>query len=232
VLSERQAADLCELGWTQIVVSAPFCEMVTRALETWRGFFATSQKLAMGGDYRVPRGFIPLCQASGCDMKESFYVQPGYPLPGYLARETAPITRELGRMAQMVGAALDHLANRVIVETPRQGCLRVMRYPGFTGDPESALIRLLAKGGAIRAPAHQDLSVITLLPAASEPGLEVELADGAWLCCDDDPHVMTVLVGQHALDLSTCFTRAATHRVANPEAGRSGARMACAYFCA
>ncbi|MEG3147094.1 2OG-Fe(II) oxygenase family protein [Sphingomonas sp. RT2P30] len=231
MLTARQVSDLCDQGWTQVAIAAPLSEMVERSLAAWRAFFATGQKLVMGGDRRVPCGFVPLCHANGCDMKESFYIQPGYPLPGHLARETTPITRELGRIAQFIGAALDHPANRAIIETPRHGCLRVMRYPAFEGDPESTLIRQLAEGGALRAPAHQDLSVITLLPAASEPGLEVELADGGWLRCDEDPRVLTVLVGQYALDRSACFKRAATHRVANPETPRRGARMACAYFC-
>ena len=35
--------------------------------------------------------------------------------------------------------------------------------------------------GAVRAAAHEDICLLTLLPASNEPGLQVLKRDGSWL---------------------------------------------------
>jgi len=55
--------------------------------------------------------------------------------------------------------------------------LRILHYPPMTGDEEM---------GAIRAAAHEDINLITVLPAANEPGLQVKAKDGSWLDVPSD----------------------------------------------
>lgn len=43
-----------------------------------------------------------------------------------------------------------------------QTLLRILHYPPMTGDEEP---------GAIRAAAHEDINLITILPSSNEPGL-------------------------------------------------------------
>ncbi|MCV5373598.1 hypothetical protein OFD18_36005, partial [Escherichia coli] len=50
--------------------------------------------------------------------------------------------------------------------------LRVLHYPPMTGEEEP---------GAIRAAAHEDINLLTVLPAANEPGLQVMSKDGEWI---------------------------------------------------
>ena len=52
----------------------------------------------------------------------------------------------------------------------RHTLLRVLHYPPLRGDEEP---------GAVRAAAHGDINLLTILPAATEPGLQVLGKDGA-----------------------------------------------------
>ncbi|WP_420549103.1 2OG-Fe(II) oxygenase family protein [Curvivirga sp.] len=59
-----------------------------------------------------------------------------------------------------------------MIDGSTQSLLRVLHYPPFTGDEEP---------GAIRAGAHEDINLLTVLPAANEPGLQVKAKDGSWI---------------------------------------------------
>lgn len=85
--------------------------------------------------------------------------------------------------------------------------LRVLRYPPLTGDePE----------GAVRAAAHEDINLLTVLPASDEPGLELLGTNGRWYPVPCDPGSLAVNAGE-MLDLATNgYYPATTHRVVNP----------------
>jgi len=59
-----------------------------------------------------------------------------------------------------------------MIKGSSQSLLRVLHYPPIEKDIEP---------GAIRAGAHEDINLLTLLPAANEPGLQVKTTDGDWL---------------------------------------------------
>ncbi len=54
--------------------------------------------------------------------------------------------------------------SKMIVNTPNT-LLWVLHYPPLTGNEEQ---------GAIRAAAHEDINLLTILPAANKPGLQVQ----------------------------------------------------------
>ncbi|GGR04658.1 isopenicillin N synthase family oxygenase [Streptomyces pilosus] len=76
---------------------------------------------------------------------------------------------------------------------------------------------------------HQDVDLITALPRATAPGLEV-LLDGEWLPVEAPSGYTVVHVGTALDRLTNGFARAAVHRVmAQP--GQSGGRLSLAQFC-
>lgn len=100
--------------------------------------------------------------------------------------------------------------------------LRVLRYPPLRGDePE----------GAVRAAAHEDINLLTVLPAADEPGLELLGTNGEWYSVPCDPGSLAVNAGE-MLDLATGgYYPATTHRVVNPTGeGARRARMSLPLF--
>ena len=85
--------------------------------------------------------------------------------------------------------------------------LRILHYPPLRGDePE----------GSVRAAAHQDINMITVLPASNEPGLQVRDLSGKWHDVPCDPGSVAINAGD-MLDYATGgFYPSTTHQVTNP----------------
>jgi isopenicillin N synthase-like dioxygenase len=85
--------------------------------------------------------------------------------------------------------------------------LRVLRYPPIAGE---------VPDGAVRAAAHEDINLLTVLPASDEPGLELLGTNGEWYPVPCDPGSLAVNGGE-MLDLASGgHYPATTHRVVNP----------------
>jgi len=85
--------------------------------------------------------------------------------------------------------------------------LRVLRYPPLAGD---------LPPGAVRAAAHEDINLLTVLPASDEAGLELLGTNGEWYPVPCDPGSLAVNGGE-MLDLASGgYYPATTHRVVNP----------------
>ncbi len=99
--------------------------------------------------------------------------------------------------------------------------LRLLHYPPVADD----------RGGAIRAAAHEDINLITLLLGAEEAGLELLGRDGRWLAVDPPPGALVVNIGDMLQRLTNHVLPSTTHRVRNPESARSASsRYAMPYF--
>ena len=85
--------------------------------------------------------------------------------------------------------------------------LRLLHYPPLPPerDPRS-----------IRAAAHEDINLITLLVSASASGLELKDRDGQWLTIDSDPNSIIVDSGDMLARLTNDVIPSTTHRVVNP----------------
>jgi isopenicillin N synthase-like dioxygenase len=89
--------------------------------------------------------------------------------------------------------------------------LRVLHYPPMTGEEES---------GAIRAAAHEDINLLTVLPAANEPGLQVMSKEGDWLDVPCDFGNLIINIGDMLQEASGGYFPSTTHRVINPTGER------------
>lgn len=84
--------------------------------------------------------------------------------------------------------------------------LRPIYYPAITSAPE----------GAVRAGAHEDINLITLLVGASADGLEVQDREGNWIPAKASKDQIVVNVGDMLQRLSNDKLKSTTHRVINP----------------
>ena len=73
-----------------------------------------------------------------------------------------------------------------MLEGSNNTLLRVLHYPPLRGDEED---------GAVRAAAHGDINLLTILPAATEPGLQVLGKDDAWHDVPCDFGLLIVNIG-------------------------------------
>jgi isopenicillin N synthase-like dioxygenase len=90
--------------------------------------------------------------------------------------------------------------------------LRLLHYPPQAEPPPE---------GSVRAGAHEDINVITLLLGAEEGGLEVKQNDGAWIAANPPPGSLVVNVGDMLQRLTNHVLPSTTHRVVNPTPERS-----------
>eukprot|EP00740_Mantoniella_antarctica_P007567 CAMPEP_0181363926 /NCGR_PEP_ID=MMETSP1106-20121128/9054_1 /TAXON_ID=81844 /ORGANISM="Mantoniella antarctica, Strain SL-175" /LENGTH=336 /DNA_ID=CAMNT_0023478487 /DNA_START=301 /DNA_END=1311 /DNA_ORIENTATION=- len=109
--------------------------------------------------------------------------------------------------------------------------LRVIHYPPLAREGEDGE-QALARAGHVRAGAHEDINLITLLLGADEGGLQI-LARGrcegggkdegepAWLEVNPPPGCVTCNIGDMLQRLSNHRLPSTTHRVVNPPPERA-----------
>lgn len=95
-----------------------------------------------------------------------------------------------------------------MIANSQKTLLRILHYPPMTGSEEM---------GAIRAAAHEDINLITVLPAANEPGLQVKAKDGTWLDVPSDFGSIIINIGDMLQEASGGYFPSTSHRVINPE---------------
>ncbi len=117
--------------------------------------------------------------------------------------------RLLSAIARHLGMAPDWFDRAV-----RDGnsVLRLLHYPPIPADAEG-----------VRAGAHEDINLITLLLGAEEAGLELLDRDsGRWLAIKPPEGAMVVNVGDMLQRLTNHVLPSTTHRVVNPPVERRG----------
>jgi isopenicillin N synthase-like dioxygenase len=152
------------------------------------------------------------------DLKEFFHV---YPWSVYPAEVSDAALRYREQATQVALALLDwveaqmpgDIAGRLsmplsqMMDGSTRTLLRVLRYPPLPDH---------IPDGAVRAAAHEDINLLTVLPASDQPGLELLGADGEWFPVPCDPGSLAINGGE-MLDLATeGYYPATTHRVVNP----------------
>jgi isopenicillin N synthase-like dioxygenase len=84
--------------------------------------------------------------------------------------------------------------------------LRAIHYPPITSEPENS----------IRAEAHEDINLITLLVGASADGLQLLSKNNEWLNINAPANYFVINVGDMLQRLTNNVLKSTTHRVVNP----------------
>ena len=99
--------------------------------------------------------------------------------------------------------------------------LRLLHYPPI---PDSVDPR------CVRAAAHEDINLITILVAATTSGLELLDRDGKWLPVETDKNNLIVDAGDMLARITNDVIPSTTHRVVNPADGRNDHRYSMPFF--
>ncbi len=213
---------------------------IDAALAAAKTFFALPDEAKL--KYKLPvggqRGFTPFGveTAKGetnYDLKEFWHVgrdlPPGHPYRDHMADNVWP-DAEVAEFHATVGwlyQALDEMGLKVLEAIACYlGLDRNFFVP--TVDFGNSILRLLhyppvsKEGPHIRAAAHEDINVITLLLGAEEAGLEVKDHDGRWIAINPPPGALVCNIGDMLQRLTNHRLPSTTHRVVNPAPERRG----------
>lgn len=223
--------------------------VIDRALTATGALFALPEAVkrryvvAGGGGQRglTPFGVEIAKGASRSDLKEFWHVgrdlAPGDPLRAAMPDNLWPVeVADFRPAVAALYAALDAAGSRVLraialhlglavdffVAPTATGnsILRLLHYPPVTGTP-----------AAVRAGAHEDINVITLLLGADEAGLQLLDRDGVWRDIAAPPGTLVCNIGDMLARLTAGRLPSTSHRVVNPEPERARhARYSTPFF--
>ncbi|WP_367607208.1 2OG-Fe(II) oxygenase family protein [Legionella sp. W05-934-2] len=214
-------------------------ELVHDVYEEWRLFFADeSRKQATLYHRETQDGFFPSSIseiAKGAeikDIKEYYQYYPWGQYPSQISDKTKQLYQQLTQFASTILGWLEQylptdMAGQLsmplsdMITDSQQTMLRILHYPPLSGNEPK---------GAVRAAAHEDINLITLLVGATQSGLQVKDIDGKWHNVPGSHRSIIVNVGD-MLDLATQgYYRSTTHRVINPDKGENKSRLSMPLF--
>lgn len=217
-----------EWGFAGITGHGIDTSVIKDALIAAESFFALPEETKK--QYVLPagsaRGFTPFGieiakDAKHTDLKEFFHIgreineqtrniwpseTPAFELAfRRLYQELDQLARRLlSGMALSLGLADDYFESRVNVG---DSILRVLHYPPITD----------AEIPNLRAAAHEDINLITLLAGSEQAGLEVLSRKGEWVPISMIEGTIVCNVGDMLQRLTNRRMPSTTHRVANPK---------------
>ncbi len=213
--------------------------LVNEVYDEWRLFFSDEeQKCATLFNRDTQDGFFPKNiseTAKGAetkDIKEYFQYYPWGQYPNNLSDKTKILYQQLNQFAKLLLSWLElslpnHIANNLsmplsdMIVDSNQTMLRILHYPALQGDEPK---------GSVRAAAHEDINLITLLVGATQSGLQVKDNNENWHDVLGS-HTSIIVNAGDMLDLATQgYYRSTTHRVINPKANHNVPRLSMPLF--
>ena len=200
-------------------------DLISDIYSEWKLFFESDYKHDYLFDKVKQDGYFPYLSehAKGSsikDLKEFYHIYSWGRYPSEISKKTNNLIVQFKAVAEKLLFQIhknspDEIKNYfsmpldTMIQNSGQNLLRVIHYPPLLGSENSK---------AIRAAAHEDINLITLLVAGSEPGLQVLSQDGDWVDVSTSPDYIIVNVGDMLQECSQNFYPSTTHRVINPSA--------------
>ncbi|MEM9243874.1 MAG: 2OG-Fe(II) oxygenase family protein [Pseudomonadota bacterium] len=194
----------------------------------WANFFASDDKLKHLYDKTNihQNGYYPSESAKGQtvkDLKEFYHIYDDKTLPDNTANSTGELKNKLLTIGLNLLQWLDqytpnHITANLskplseMVDPHGRTILRALHYPPQDNHhhPEQA----------IRAAAHNDINLLTILPASDEAGLEAMDNAGNWHTVPCDAGMLIINAGDQLQLCSQGYYQSTLHRVKNPCAER------------
>lgn len=214
-------------------------ELLESIYENWAGYFASENKQDFHFNVDTQDGFFPGTVSETAkghdkkDIKEYYHYYPWGQCPEELRAEVHAYFDQANELASTLldwvekhspaNVAVNYKAAlSSMIKDSEQTLLRILHYPPITGEEEV---------GAIRAAAHGDINLLTVLPAANQGGLQVQKKDGTWFDVPGDFGCLVVNIGDMLQEASGGYFPSTIHRVINPEgADRSKSRISLPLF--
>lgn len=212
-------------------------QLIHSAYLQWGQFFQSDAKHQFTYQKPAQDGYFPYRTENAkdsriSDLKEFYHFYPWGKIPDDIRDTTISMFSTLQSLAStllqwvenflpsVIARQLSTPLSQMIVDSPNT-LLRILHYPPLNNDHEE---------GAVRAAAHEDINLITLLPAATEPGLQVKDTRGNWHDVACDPGNIVVNVGDMLQMCTEHYYKSTTHRVTNPPQSDNRSRFSMPLF--
>ena len=212
-------------------------ELINDVYNEWMKFFNNTLKIDYLYDELKQDGFFPYLteNAKGSptkDLKEFYHIFSWGRLPEFIGPSTLELFNSLTDMASTLLGWVDNCTHETVqnsfsmplnemIKDSQSNLLRVIHYPPITGDEEPS---------SIRAAAHEDINLLTMLVAGTEPGLQVLDLNNQWHDVSCDPNTIIVNSGDMLKMASNQYYPSTTHRVVNPESSANRSRYSMPLF--
>lgn len=200
-------------------------DLVESIYAEWLGFFKSEAKHRYAHDPVKHDGYFSPSVSETAknntkkDLKEFFHIYPWGRYPAEVSDNAQRYYAQGAALAAtLLGWVEDNSPPEVkarysmplpqMIEGSDHTLLRVLHYPPLQGDEDP---------GAVRAAAHEDINLLTILPAATEPGLQVKGKDNAWHDVPCDFGYLIVNIGDMLQEASGHYYPSTSHRVLNPK---------------
>ncbi|GAC15431.1 2OG-Fe(II) oxygenase family protein [Aliiglaciecola lipolytica] len=212
---------------------------VTSIYENWHAWFNSENKHDFLFDKETQDGFFPTSVSETAkgfkkkDIKEYFHYYPWGKCPAELKQQAADYYKAATSLAAELLTWVEKYSPEDVaklysqplsnmIKDSEQTLLRILHYPPLTGAEEA---------DAIRAAAHEDINLLTILPAANEPGLQVKGTGDEWIDVPSDFGNLIINIGDMLQEASGGYFPSTTHRVVNPDgADMTKARISLPLF--
>ncbi len=192
--------------------------------DAWADFFADANKQDWLHHPENHDGYFPFKSenakdAAEKDLKEFYHVYSWGRVPPKVEQLTRAMHHDLVQLGvELLGWLQAMMPPKIqanmtaplteMMADSEQSLLRILHYPPIAAGENA---------GAVRAAAHEDINLITLLLAGSKPGLEAQDKSGKWHKISGDAGMIAINNGD-MLSLATGgYYPSTTHRVTNPD---------------
>ena len=215
-----------EWGFAGITGHAIRPDIIDAALRSVEEFFSLPDEIKhqyLGSSDGFNRGYVPFGTEKAkdseyVDLKEFFHVGRSHLEANVWPREVAHFESSL----QAIYAALDLLARKILRVAALYLKLDADYFEAYLPDGET-LLRAIHYPPIndpdlpnVRAAAHEDINLITLLVGSEQEGLEVLSRRGEWVPISLIEGTIICNVGDMLQRLSNAMLPSTTHRVVNP----------------
>lgn len=230
---------LIESGLAVVVNHPVPVDELHQLYSCWDAFFLSDEPSRFTTDANSQSGYFSPDQAETAkgleaqDLKEYFQYWPGGVLPDSVESLTLKYYDAIFELGKSVMSWLQaNTSNKLwrLIDKPfeeylsrDQTLLRILRYPPLSGNEPA---------GAIRAGAHEDINLITMLPSANEPGLQIKPEGMDWVPVEAPDGSIVINIGDMLQELTNGTLPSTTHRVINPTgSGARRSRLTAPVFC-
>ena len=231
----RFAKSFRETGFAILKDHNISAEEIDRMYGVWTNFFASEEGPSFAVQPGESAGYFGYKSenakgSASKDLKEFFHAYENKDLPKGTETETREFQSKLVTLgATLLGWLSQETPNDIkfseplenMIDGSNMNLLRIIHYPPLPKDVEQ---------GEVRAAAHEDINLITLLVTGTEPGLQAKDIDGNWHDVPCKPGYITVNSGDMLSMASKGHYPSTAHRVVNPPLQENRSRYSMPLF--